>query len=188
MPPSSHTHPQLEPIEPVQAANAIAVHQSLLTSQQLPNPHIANRGLACARSPIRSCKADSSLARLSRYQWGSPKLPRRQARAQLTEASHEITGPVPGDGRGLRLISQSLRQHMLVEREIGYEPLNRLFASSTCRSRGSPLTARCAYSFFKRRRVANQRRAADRHLPPGCHFQLAEWHHGRFFGKFRPLH
>ena len=39
--PSSHSHPQLEPIEPIQAANALAIDEPPLTPQQDPNPHVA---------------------------------------------------------------------------------------------------------------------------------------------------
>ena len=39
--PSSHSHPQLEPIEPIQAANALVIDEPPLTSQQDPDPKVA---------------------------------------------------------------------------------------------------------------------------------------------------
>lgn len=36
--PSSHSHPQLEPIKPIQAANALAIDEPPLTPEQDPNP------------------------------------------------------------------------------------------------------------------------------------------------------
>ncbi len=56
---SPHSHPQLEPIEPIQAANALAIDEPPLTPQQAPNPQVAKpRPRACARSRMRSRKAD----------------------------------------------------------------------------------------------------------------------------------
>ena len=92
---------------------------------------------------------------------------------------HETTERVPGGERASDFFSQGLRQHVLVEGEIGNQPFQPVFSSSTWRRRRSSLMPRCAYFFSTRRRWLTEL---------GARLRLTQCVDHLLFGKSRPLH
>ena len=78
-------HPQLEPIEPIQLANALQIDEPP-SRRSKTQPHVAKSRPRTAKSMNSKAEAltDLSTARLRRYHEAPPELAQRQARAQPT--------------------------------------------------------------------------------------------------------
>ena len=60
----------------------------------------------------------------------------------------ETSAPIPGNGLAVGFFSQGLRQHVLVEREIGHEPFEPAIFFFYLPEAPQLAYARCTYFFF----------------------------------------
>ena len=125
----------------------------------------------------------------NRLNAGRPNCAKRQARAQLTEKVSWNQWASSRRRAGLRLFSQGLRQHMLVEGEIGHQPFESdvlLFqlpkSTEFTHAEVGILLFPCVEGLLGDAELPTDipNRGATLGLPNGIHDLL--------FGEFRPLH
>ena len=188
--PSSHSHPQLEPIEPIQAANALAIDEPPLTPQQDPNPHVAKPRLRMSQITNAQPKRRLIFRAAASIPRGSTKLCSATGpRTAHLKRPVKPLGPVPGGGRAVDFFSQGLREHVLVEGEVGhqaFQPTILLFHL--------PQSAEFAHTEVRVLLFPGIKcLLGDAELPAkvadgGTVVSLAEGIDDLLFGEFRPLH
>jgi len=121
---SPHAHPQLEPLQAIPAPDPFAVDGPTFPPQQDPDSQIAESG-AGMREITNAQPQRGLILRLTLPIPGGPTKLGQPTGPRTTHLERPVKPlrQFPGAGRASDFFSQGLRQHVLVQQEIGHQPL-----------------------------------------------------------------
>src|SRR5215467_1019469 len=143
-------HPELQPVEPIEPADALAIHAPSLPAQQDPDAEVPKPRPRLGQLP--DPQPERGLIPRS-----TPPIPRRSTelgqptgpRAADLKCHVKPSGQLP-TAHGPQAFFRSASDSMsLSSVRSATRRFSRLFSSSSCRRRRSSLTPRCAYFFFQ---------------------------------------
>src|SRR5215471_8954903 len=143
-------HPELQPVEPIEPADALAIHAPSLPAQQDPDSEVPKPRPRMGQLPdpepergLIPCSTPSIPRRSTEL--GQPTGPRAAELEPHLKPSGQLA-TAHGPQAFFRSASDSI---CLSSVRSATSRFNRAFSSSSCRSRRSSLTPRCAYFFFQ---------------------------------------
>jgi len=148
--PPPHSHPQLKPIEPIQAANALAIDQPPFTPQQDPDPQIAKPRPRMSQIANAQPQGDLILRSTPSVPGGAAEL-RQPTGPQATDLKRLMkpVGQFSTACRPQTFFHKASDSMCLSSERSAIRCLSRAFSSSICRSRRSSLTPSWAHFFFQ---------------------------------------
>src|SRR5215467_4202433 len=161
-------HPELQPVEPIEPADALAIHAPALPAQHGPDAEVPKPRPRMGPLPDPKPERDLILRSTPLILRCSTEL-RQPTGPRAADLKRHVkpSGQLPTTHGPQTFFRSASASVCLSSVRSATRRFSRLFSSSSCRRRRSSLTPKCAYFFFQAWKVASLTPAAGRRPRPG---------------------